>query len=232
MLRGPWRKLLGGGADKIRAVLFDAVGTLITPTPPVVDAYHKYGRRHGSSLTKAQVRSRFTDAFSKSGSLNGRTDEEQERLRWRGIVGAVFNDVEDVDALFVELWNHFATPANWQIDETAPKLFAELTAAGCRVGVASNFDARLHGILSSQLGDVPIFVSSELGWQKPHQGFFRVIEYRLGIAPERLCLVGDDWENDIVGAERAGWKAIWLEPDPKRIGSPCKIPSLARLLSS
>ena len=38
----------GGLLRGVRALAFDAVGTLITPDPPVQAAYEAVGRRHGN----------------------------------------------------------------------------------------------------------------------------------------------------------------------------------------
>ena len=47
------------GLTKIRGVLFDAVGTLIYPDPPVAEAYRSIGRRFGSRLSVEQIAARF-----------------------------------------------------------------------------------------------------------------------------------------------------------------------------
>src|SRR5690606_20106058 len=50
--------------ERIRAVAFDAVGTLIHPDPPVAAIYEEISRRHGSRLTRDDVARRFRDAFA------------------------------------------------------------------------------------------------------------------------------------------------------------------------
>jgi len=42
---------------------------------------------------------------------------------------------------------------------------------------------------------------------KPERGMFDVALERLGTAPERTLMIGDRIETDIVGAQRAGWRA-------------------------
>ena len=46
----------------IKAVAFDAVGTLIYPTPTVTESYYLFGKKHGSSLTRNEVKRRFKKA--------------------------------------------------------------------------------------------------------------------------------------------------------------------------
>ena len=55
-----------------------------------------------------------------------------------------------------------------------------------------------------------IFVSGDVGAAKPDRRIFDHVCDRMGQKPEDMYLVGDSYENDIAGAMRAGWRAIWL----------------------
>lgn len=57
-----------------------------------------------------------------------------------------------------------------------------------------------------------IFTARELGAHKPDLEFFRQIESVLGMHPKQIVMVGDKFSEDILGAKRAGWKAIWYNP--------------------
>jgi HAD superfamily hydrolase (TIGR01459 family) len=46
---------------------------------------------------------------------------------------------------------------------------------------------------------------------KPHLAVFRAIERALGVAPNRLLMVGDSLEHDIAGAAAAGWDSAFIE---------------------
>ena len=50
-------------ACNVRAIFFDAVGTLIHPTPPASVVYEAVGRRHGSRLGPEAIDLRFRTAF-------------------------------------------------------------------------------------------------------------------------------------------------------------------------
>lgn len=200
----------------IRAVLFDAVGTLIVPDPPVLDAYLAAGRRHGSRLARRQVADGFKRAYARQERLdrvrgNGRTDESGEQRRWRKIVAEVFPDVVG-ESLFADLWRHFSRPEHWRLVEDAAAGWQALAEGGLVVGVASNFDARLRTILDglplAPAAGEHVFISSEIGFRKPRREFFGAIERRLGLAPGELLLVGDDPANDFHGARRCGWEAV------------------------
>jgi putative hydrolase of the HAD superfamily len=53
-------------------------------------------------------------------------------------------------------------------------------------------------------------LSAELGHLKPEAGAFEALQRRLGLFPGELALVGDSWKDDVEGALRAGWTAIWI----------------------
>ncbi len=57
-----------------------------------------------------------------------------------------------------------------------------------------------------------IFTSVDLNLRKPDPLFFQAILDRTGADPERSVMVGDFYQNDIVGAKAAGLKAVWLNP--------------------
>jgi HAD superfamily hydrolase (TIGR01509 family) len=57
-----------------------------------------------------------------------------------------------------------------------------------------------------------IFVSSEIGAEKPAPAFFRAVISGLGCAPDELVMVGDSYENDVRGGRAAGMWTIWFNP--------------------
>jgi putative hydrolase of the HAD superfamily len=204
----------------IKAVLFDAVGTLIRPDPPVAQAYHEVGRRFGSSLTIEQISARFSAVFTEreraaaNGTAHRASSQSAERARWQRVVAEVFDDLPDASGPFETLWNHFAQPRNWRLYDDAAQTWHKLEQAGCMVGIASNFDDRLQsvcrGLPPLDLCD-RLFWSARLGHAKPSPKFFAKVEYELGLSPPEIVLVGDDYANDYLGATAAGWRAIHLD---------------------
>lgn len=204
----------------VEAVLFDAVGTLIEPDPPVAIAYESVGKRFGSALTGAEILQRFRAAFARQEQLDeaefgGTTDEARERRRWQTIVAEVFADVADGESLFAALWRHFAEPASWRLCPGAAECWRTLELRGLTLGIASNFDGRLEGVcqgLQPLDGCRQLFISSQLGIRKPHPAFFAAIAAQLQLEPERLLLVGDDLTNDYQAARAAGWQSLLIDP--------------------
>lgn len=73
-----------------------------------------------------------------------------------------------------------------------------------------------------------LVVSEEVGSAKPAARIFQVALERLQCSAEEAIMIGDAWQNDIIGAHRAGIRAIWLN----RHGIPCPDPSLAREITA
>lgn len=221
--------------ERLAVVLFDAVGTLLYPDPPVAETYFAAGQLVGSRFSLTEVSQRFRAALRQhwsppSGSQAGETSEQREQERWRAIVADVFTDVgERQEELFQNLWQHFADSRHWRLFDDVAMTWQELEAAGICVGVASNFDDRLVAILRDLLPPAVtsrLFVSSQLGFTKPSLSFFRAIEQRLQLAPEQILLIGDDPTNDFAAATTAGWQARWLVRDSHSPPAPHIIRSL------
>lgn len=202
--------------DGIQCILFDAVGTLIRPDPPVAEIYTKTAAKFGSDLSIESVSARFCQAVAEQDRLDEqrnqfRTSETRERDRWRWIVSRVFHETSRASEVFDALWEHFSSASSWTINNAITDAWPTLQKSGLRLGVASNFDERLRGICR----DTPalavcdnVFVSSIVGWRKPALEFFRTIEGQLKLAAHEILLVGDDPRNDVEAAKRAGWQAI------------------------
>jgi putative hydrolase of the HAD superfamily len=202
----------------VRAVFFDAVGTLLYPAPPAEEVYARVGRSHGSRLGQVEVRARFRAAFARQEEVDLaaglRTDEGREVARWRAIVGEVLADVSDPETCFRELYAHFARPEAWVCDAEAGPVLAGLARRGYGLGLASNFDHRLRGIAAGLPELAPVrhlVISSEVGWRKPAREFFARLCAEAGFPPGRVVLVGDDVVNDLEGATRAGLPAVLLD---------------------
>lgn len=55
-----------------------------------------------------------------------------------------------------------------------------------------------------------IYSSSDIGFEKPDERFFRYILEELKSAPEELVMIGDNYLKDIEGAKRCGIRTIFF----------------------
>lgn len=54
------------------------------------------------------------------------------------------------------------------------------------------------------------YTSKELGAVKPHKDFFTAALGKLGISSQQACMIGNDYEKDILGAKNAGIASVLL----------------------
>ena len=119
----------------------------------------------------------------------------------------------DRDAFFEAAYSHFAEPGVWEL---YPEVIEVLEALHPRfeLAVVSNFDGRLRTILH-QLGVSHffshIFLSSELGADKPDRAFYDRALKLSGASPNDTLHVGDDPVRDWQGAEAVGLHVFRLE---------------------
>lgn len=227
-------------------VLFDAVGTILYPDPPVIETYFHSGQRFGSSLSSDQITSRFAkaraDVFQTGRSSHGSearafslpSSDSIERDLWFRLVQQIFDDVQSIEPLFDELWHHFANPEHWREFNDVGSCFEQLKMMGAIVAIASNFDSRLIRIArakpASQRAD-HIFYSSQIGARKPDPRFYEAIQISLSqdLSNQHLkfAMVGDDLENDCRTPSKLGWLSWCLDRKQRFTELESTIPNLS-----
>lgn len=206
----------------IRAVLFDAAGTLIELREPVGETYARLARGHDFHASAWRVGDAFRRALAAAGDMvfpdaPAAQVPALEREWWRGVVRATFRAADsaqplrDFDSLFERLWRHFSGAEAWSARAGAAELLARLRAGGMRIGVVSNFDSRLPGILAA-LGLLPlvdaVVIPADARAAKPDPRAFARALALLGVAAAEAVFVGDDAQRDLEAARAAGLRAI------------------------
>jgi putative hydrolase of the HAD superfamily len=94
------------------------------------------------------------------------------------------------------------------------------------VAIVSNFDERLHGLLDifgiSEFVS-RVFISAEVGFQKPEPEIFQLLLNHFKISDPSLCLhIGDNYKKDFVPAKTTGMHALLLaENNPHVLPADC-----------
>ena len=205
----------------IRAILFDAAGTLFFLTKTVGDHYAYVGREVGLELDAQKLESAFHAAWPQM-PRRPATDgprKNDDKGWWRVLVGHVFDQVApsvnelDRDNFFEVAYEHFAEPGVWELYPEVPGVLEEL-APRFRLAVISNFDGRLRLILQ-HLGISKffnqVFISSELGADKPDTEIFRRALDLIDLSANEVLHVGDDPECDWKAAKAAGLLVFRLD---------------------
>lgn len=101
----------------------------------------------------------------------------------------------------------------------AAEALKKLKAGGRMLGLVSNSQFYTIPILGKALGINPdeffeselTFLSFRLGFSKPSPYFFRLVRtkvHQLGLSPEEVLVVGNDWENDVLAAKAHGLQVL------------------------
>jgi putative hydrolase of the HAD superfamily len=197
----------------IEAISFDAVGTLFGLTKTVGDHYAYVGREIGLDLD-AQSLDRVFHAVWKQMPHRGAIDgprENDDKFWWRKLVDLVLDQVApslsklDRDNFFEVAYKHFAEPGVWELYPEVRGVLEEFQPR-FKLAVISNFDGRLRLILQ-HLGIskffTNIFVSSELGADKPDPEIYRRALKLMNLKPNEVLHVGDDARCDWQAASAA-----------------------------
>ena len=205
----------------IRAILFDAAGTLFYLTKTVGGHYAYVGREVGLELDAQKLESAFHAAWKqmpRRSAIDG-PRKNDDKGWWRELVGHVFDQVApsvnelDRDNFFEVAYEHFAEAGVWELYPEVPGVIEEL-APRFRLAVISNFDGRLRFILQ-HLGISKffsqVFISSELGADKPDPEIFRRALNLIDLNANEVLHVGDDPERDWKAAKAAGLLVFQLD---------------------
>ncbi len=225
-------------SQSVRAVYFDAVGTLLFPEPPAPVIYAQIAHQHGLPISAEEVRSRFWAAYQEEEradhSLQWRTNEDREQQRWHRIITRSLAGVADPEACYRELFEHFARPDSWRLATDAQDTLTQLQNRGLVLGLASNYDHRLWKVLAGfpalACFHNRVVISADVGIRKPGREFFEEAAQRVHCPASELLFVGDDRANDYEGALQAGWQAILLDPQGRHPDVRSRIKRLAELL--
>jgi putative hydrolase of the HAD superfamily len=204
-----------------KAIFFDAVDTLFYLTKTVGHHYALVGREVGLNLDAKKLDAAFYSAWKRTpnrAAIDG-PRENDDKDWWRELVDLIFNEVApaigalDRDNFFEIAYEHFAEAGVWEL---YPEVIDVLTQLRPRfqLAIVSNFDGRLRFILE-HLGISRffphIFVSSEIGADKPDPEFFRRALKFVDLAPNQVMHVGDDTERDWQAAKAAGLSIFQLD---------------------
>ncbi len=207
----------------VRAVFFDAVGTLLLPAEPVAATYRKIASHHGLDLDEITIRDRLIAAFERQERVDHaamwRTNEAREIQRWQSIVSETLAQADNPLACFEELWAWYSDAKAWTANPETAEILGVLHQRGFTLGMASNFDARLNGIIG-QMNEFALVrdrcvVSSLVTWRKPSAEFFAEVARVAGQEPEQVLFVGDDRRNDLEGAIASGFRGLLLDSQMK-----------------
>lgn len=205
----------------IRAILFDAAATLFYLTQTVGEHYAYVGREVGLDLDARQLERAFHIAWKqmpRRAAIDG-PRENDDKGWWRELVDRVLDQVApslrelDRDNFFEIAYEHFAEAGVWKLYPDVLDVLEQLRER-FQLAVISNFDGRLRLILQN-LGIskyfAHVFISSELGADKPDPEIFRRALQEIHLDADEVLHVGDDPKRDWKAAKEAGLLVFQLD---------------------
>lgn len=229
--------LTAAGRDglPVRAVLLDAMGTLLQLDAPAPALARELRARHRVDVSVAQAEAALSAeiAYYLAHHDEGRDPASLRELRLRcaRVLGAALPPAARrlssqalLDALLAALrFRAFA--------DAAPAL-AALRRRGVRLAVVSNWDVSLPGVLDAAgLGEAldAVLTSAQVGAAKPAPAIFAAALAAVGVGAAEAVHVGDSLDHDVAGAQASGLRAILLRRDGPAPGPP-GVPVIASLL--
>lgn len=210
-------------AQAIQLVTFDAGGTLIFPHPSVGEVYAEVLGDHGFSFDPQVLEERFRAVFKRLTSTprvgpGALDDKALWRTAVRETLGKACPPEPAFARVFEDLYQTFASARRWRLNAHLPEVLYRLRERGYRLAILSNADARFRQVFAEMgLAELfeAMFISGELGFEKPDVRIFRHVEQATGVPAAAILHVGDSPAHDQAGAEAAGWSCFLVRPgDP------------------
>ncbi len=229
---------------KIRAVFLDAGETLLSPHPSFEELFCTTLAECGSEVTPQDVEqvvgslTTFTDFLrDQTGMSPWSTSAEASRQFW-GLfyaqllerLGVADSDQKLADAVY----GRFTSYDSYRLFEDSLPAIQALKSAGLAVGLISNFEGWLEGMLTQMgLADSfdPMIISGNEGLEKPDPAIFNLALERGRVSGSETAYVGDHLRLDVEASKAVGMTGILIDRKGRHPGfEGHRIESLSDLL--
>jgi putative hydrolase of the HAD superfamily len=203
--------------NRFKGVLFDAGDTLITADPPVHEVALTVAGQFFPDLAPPLLLSALTAArtFFRKYYVNYSSQEENRLLAdMAQAMRTALRGTADVDIDFLPFVKQVRDTLRYRPFPDALPTLRGLHEQSKTLAVVSNWDLALPTLLA-ELGLAEFFnfilPSAEIGIEKPDGRIFRLALQRLGLSPQEVVHIGDQYEADVVGARAVGITPILLD---------------------
>ena len=214
-----------------KAVFFDVGNTLLFPYPSVSEVCRQVLLEAGHVRDIAAideymplVDAYYEDRYREDDTFW--TDEGATNEVWVGMYSLLARKLglhEDAEELARRVYEEFGRPDRWRAYEDVVPALMRLKERGHCLGIISNWDQRLTGVLTGLgiAGLLDTIVSSaEVGLHKPDPRIFELACRRVGVEPREAVHVGDHHYADVLGASSVGMTPVLIDrfetPGPGR----------------
>ena len=203
----------------IKAVVFDAYGTLISTGTVSVEAAQKILDLHGSSISAKAFYADWKQYHREHMDHLTQFVTEETIFRWDLEKLYVQYDLpgkaaEDVGIMLNTLGNRMAFPESKEVVE---RLKRSVTIC---IGSTTDTEPLMRDLARSGVTVDRVFTSEGLRVYKPQKAFYEKILAVLSLHPEEVLFVGDSLTDDVYGPRQVGMKTCWVN----RKGQPSPVP--------
>ncbi len=206
----------------LRAVFFDVGNTLLYAHPSVPEVVRQVLAEEGHIRDLSVIDEYmpmldeyYEDRYREDDTF-WRSDDETLGV-WVGMYSLLCRQLGiDADAEHIahRVYDEFGCADRWRAYDDVRPALQRLAARGIRLGLISNWDGRLVGLMDglglSELLDA-VVSSADVGLHKPDPRIFELACERLGVAPSDAAHVGDHQYADIIGAEAVGMVPVLID---------------------
>jgi len=206
----------------LRAVFFDVGNTLLYPHPSVAQVVREVllDEGHVHDLSAIDALMPLVDAYYEDRYRTDDTfwtDECETSQVWIGMYSLLCRKLgiaDEAECIARRVYDEFGRPDRWCAYGDVVPAFERLRHRGLRVGIISNWDRRLEGLLGGLgLGELldTVVSSAAVGLHKPDPRVFELACARLGVEASEAAHVGDHHYADILGASAVGMTPVLID---------------------
>ncbi|HEL1969545.1 TPA: HAD family hydrolase [Streptococcus suis] len=200
----------------MKALIFDVDDTLYDQIQPFERALERH-----IEVAREQIEPlylsfrRYADEVFEATAIGKMSLKDSHIYRMKHALADFGYQVSEATALAIQIdYDYFQ--GQIELSPVFPEIFSWCQAQGIVMGIITNGPYRHQLRKIRTMGLVNWFelehvlISGQVGITKPNPAIFQLMEERLGMSGEDICYLGDSFENDVVGAKAAHWKAIWF----------------------
>ncbi|HEX7291819.1 MAG TPA: HAD family hydrolase [Conexibacter sp.] len=218
-----------------RALLLDALGTLLELEPPVEPLRRELRERFGVELSAAEaggaLRAEIAFYRAHHDAASDRARLGELRARSAAALRAAFPPGPARELPLAPLTEALLAALRFRPFAEVPAVLRALREQGVRLVVVSNWDVSLHDVLA-ETGLAPLLdgvvTSAEVGSAKPDGAIFARGLALAGAAAHEALHAGDSVEHDVAGARAAGIEPLLVARD----GVPEDLPAGVRAIAT
>ncbi len=193
-------------------LLFDADGTLYDFKATEDISLRKVFENYGIEYSTENLRI-YHEKNSRLWELYEKGQVKQDVIKWKrfsDLFSALDLDYDGHEA--GELYTDLLAENGIMIDGAVAlldKLYGKHKLYIITNGIAKTQHGRIDGTDTRKYYE-RIYISTEMGVQKPDKAFFDIVLSESGLDKKRSIVIGDSEKSDIMGAHNAGLKSIFI----------------------